>query len=85
MLYEFPQDGKFNDTVSNESTYFQIGIHKKGDTLCYFTDPKQQILNKKRHIDTLLGNHGYILKPIQTYNNYKFISEQNNKKGVNFH
>lgn len=46
MLYEFPQDGKFNDTVSNESTYFQMGIHKKGDTLCYITDPKQQILNQ---------------------------------------
>ena len=85
VLYEFPQDGEFNDTLPNEYTYFQLGIFKKTDDFGYFSDSKKQILNKKINIDTLLSDNGYFFKPIIVFNNYKLISEQkiNNGKKYN--
>lgn len=76
VLYEFPQDGELNDTLPNPNTYFQLGVFKETDGFGYYTDSKKLIVNKIIVVDTLLGDHGYPLKPIIVFNNYKLVSEQ---------
>lgn len=85
VLYEFPQDGEFNDSLPNKNTYFQLGVFKKTDEFGYFSDSKKQILNKKINIDTLLSDYGYFLKPIIVFNNYKLVSEQKISNGKKYH
>ena len=84
IMYEFPQDGEYNDSLPNKNTYFQLGVFRKTDEFGYFSDKKKQILNEKIHIDTLLGNRGYPLKPIIVFNNYKLVSEQKIKNGKRY-
>lgn len=84
VLYEFPQNGEYNDSLPNENTYFQLGVFKKKDKFGYFSDSKKQILNKKINIDTLLGDHGYPLKPIIVFNNCKLVSEQKISNGKKY-
>lgn len=85
VLYEFPQDGEFNDSLPTENTYFQLGVFKKTDEFGCFSDSKKQILNKKINIDSLLGDNGYLLKPIIVFNNYKLVSEQKISNGKKYH
>lgn len=85
VLYEFPKDGEFNDSLPNKNTYFQLGVFKKTDEFGYFSDSKKQILNKKINIDTLLSDRGYFLKPIIVFNNYKLVSEQKISNGKKYH